>query len=204
MSDNHTPRYWKAMLGVAGGVIVICIGLLIPNERIFWTMLIAGFLSCALGILQAVSASISHHTYMNIDYLREKRLLFETYKGSTADEKSIIGRLFPEIDVEITNRQKTYYWRGTSVPVDVLQEFLLESTKESTVAQRNWKARGRVTREDGSIVDYHWCWFAIYNKLVEMNYVIKESHNGPRSELWRGRAYERLCYDWLEKEYQEL
>ena len=197
MNDVHTPRYWKAFLGVAGGAVVMGASYLIPGKA-FWVFLLAGLVSCLIGIAQAAIASYSHVSYIALDVAREKRLLFETYKGATPDEKSLLARIFPEIDVDIVDGSKTYYWRGTNVPVHILQEFLKESDSQCTVAQRNWKARGQVEFDDGSVVDYHWCWLAIYKKLVAMDYVIEASHNGPRSELWRGKAYQKLCDDWLE------
>ena len=63
-----------------------------------------------------------------------------------------------------------------------------ESNTQYTAPERNWKSKGAT---------YHRYWNLIYEKLVEIELVVRDSSAGSHSYMWRGRSYDRAWEMWM-------
>jgi len=186
MNTEHTPRLYKALGMLLFGAGALGVARLINNDVDFVFNLF-GWITFIVGVAEAVACNVSHYAEIQTRHYMIQKEVIDSLAKADPDVRNAIGAWFPRYNFVFAG-QPIVCWQDTIVPLDVFREFMKESNQQYTVAQREWKARGAT---------YHRYWVLIYEKLVEIGLVVKDSSAGNHSEMWSGRGYDRAWQMWM-------
>jgi len=195
---EHVPRMHKAIAALLIGVGVMFSGALDVKFIHSWytiAALVVGIIIILTGLVE-VWLLISCEQ-RQVKYSDERLIIALT--SADPQIREWVGLLSPRYNFRFDGQHTYTAWQDTAVPREIFWRFLKESNDKNTVAQRAWKALGKIDN-----YNMHECWIIIYEKLVEMGLVIKESHTGPYSEFWIGGGFDKAYDRWPPPRIEEL
>jgi len=183
----HVPRLWKALGMLVMGAGALGIGRAIPITDIAFVFGFFGWVVVVFGIAEAIACNISHYAELRTRHYMIQKEVIDSLAKADPDVRNAIGAWFPRYNFVYAGQPITC-WQDTIVPIDIFREFMKASNEQYTVPLRDWKAQGAT---------YHRYWVLIYEKLVELELVVKDTAAGSHSYMWRGRGYSRSWEMWM-------
>jgi len=191
--DEHVPKLHKAIIAVGGGLGIIASGALDSRFIHDWYTVIAlvvGWLVIGFGVVEmwllVNCSNISKHDAETYRLKAEKEVII-ALNSADQQTRAILGVKYPHYNYRWNGQETGMCWQDTDVPIEIFWKFLRESNAQNTIAQRAWKEES---------ADMHRYWITIYEKLVEMELVTKQSSVGPYSEFWSGDGFHRSWDMW--------
>jgi hypothetical protein len=180
---SEGTKFIQAVVSVLLGVLLIALMSKFTSQEATWALLlgaIAFFVTFATCLGTIALAAYDQHITAISDFV-------QSFANADDETRRAAGFAFPTMRYVMKRGIVRGELEDTGVPVEIFRLFLATSNDRYISPRRDWFTK------DKSEAD----WIAIYQWLLEKDYIIADSAAGSVSWLWKGNAYRHLMAYWM-------